>query len=852
VTPQGPTGAFLNLRGLGRERVLVLLNGRRTEPTTTQGYVDVNTFPDLLVKRVDIVTGGASAAYGSDAVAGVVNFVLDTDFKGLKLDAGTGISSRGDNASYKFRAAFGTSFGNDRFHLIASVDWFKSDGILNSDGRNWDSLHYNVIANPTFATDGRTAFLWRSGVTGTQFATGGVITAGALRGTQWLPGGVPAVFNYGTEVSAGTMVGGDGYWNPRGNILAPVKTTTLFSRLGYDATDDIKLWVEGGYSKTDSFYYGTAPSYSGTTAITIFRDNAFLDAATRARMVNANIQSFSLGRISPDWGRNQGVSNTELYRGAFGFDWKFAPGWQTNGSFDFGHTQSYLENANSPNQTKLFEALDAVVNPATGQIVCRSMLLAANASRGCAPLNPFGAGSASAAALAYAFERGFSTTTINQQNAEFTVRGSPFSTWAGEVQTAAGYGWRRYDARQEADALSLTPVEVVSNTRGVPASLVGKIGVFLTGNQGYQPLRAITVNEGFAEVQVPLARDVTLLRSLDVNGAVRFASYSTSGGAWTWKVGATWEPFEGLRFRGTRSRDLRAPNINELYAPGLASLGPINDPVKGTNNNIPIIQGGNPNLVPEVANTLTLGAVLRPAFFPGFSFSVDYYKIKIGNAIGVLTAQNIVNLCAGGNTAYCPLVNRLSDGTLVSVSNFALNQNDLIDRGVDIEANLVRQVGDVRISMRALASYLDTLATTDPFGNVDERAGVNGGEAVGTPHWQGALSVGFTWHDFTAFFQTRYIDSGLYSNQYVVGGRATNSIDYNYVPRVVYQDITLRQKLKAFSGDAEIYLTVNNVFDRDPPPAPSRIGAPASIIGTNPTLYDVVDRQFNFGIRFKF
>ena len=229
-------------------------------PTVQEGRVDVNTLPDLLVKRVDIVTGGASAAYGSDAVAGVVNFILDESFAGMKGDFGYGISSRGDNASYKARMAFGTPFADGKGHLVLSLDYLDSEGVLTTEGRDWDLAHYNVIANPTFATDGRTAFLWRSNVTGTAFATGGVITAGPLRGTQFLPGAVPAPFTYGTEVSAGTMVGGSGYWNSRGNVSTPLTNENIFSHVSYEVSDRVRVFAEGSYSESDSYFFGTAPS----------------------------------------------------------------------------------------------------------------------------------------------------------------------------------------------------------------------------------------------------------------------------------------------------------------------------------------------------------------------------------------------------------------------------------------------------------------------------------------------------------------------------------------------------------------------------------------------------------------
>ncbi len=857
VTPQGPTGAFLNLRGLGQSRVLTLFQGRRIVPTTISERIDVNTLPDLLIKRVDVLTGGASAAYGSDAVAGVVNFVLDEDFQGIKGDIGAGISSRSDNASRKARFAFGTELMGGRGHLTASVDYFDSDGVMNVDKRSWDLQHCNVIPNPTFATDGRTANLWRCGVTGI-FTTGGMINTGPLKGTQFLPGGVPATFKYGTEVSTSVMVGGDGYWNPRGNVATPLTNKNAFVHFAYDVSDDLRVFGEGSYSRSDSYFYGTSPSYVGTTGITIYNsndgnnsnDNAFLPAAIKTQM--GATTSFALSRIAPDWGRNEGVSDTDTYRGAFGLNWVLGD-WQVDGAVDAGKTHTRLENNHSPNQIKLFEALDSVIGP-NGQPICRSMLLASNASRGCVPFNPFGEGAASPAAIAYVFsDRGYSDIYLQQTSAEANVRGSPFSTWAGETAFATGLAWRRFQAEQISDPFSQTLIQQVPGSQGMPASLINKQGVFLTGNQNYQPKQSVSVKEAYVELQAPLARDLSFLHAADANVAYRYADYTTTGGVNAWKVGGSIEPIQSIRFRFTRSRDVRAPNINDLYSPGLPSLGTILDPLKGTNNNIPIYQGGNPDLVPEIANTITAGIVLRPAFLPQLSLSVDYYDIQIDNSIGnVGSAQNIVNYCYQGITVYCPLVTRLPDGTLSSVSNYAVNQNKVVDQGVDTELNYNTTIGSVKVGVRALASYLRSLATTDPFNTVSEQAGVNGGEATGTPHWQGSLGLTLGYRNVTAFVQERVIGSGIYSNQYVVGGRASNSIDSNHVDGATYTDLTLRYDFQAGAGNWQLYATINNLMDQDPPPSPSRTGLPASILGTNPTLYDVIGRQYNAGVRFSF
>jgi outer membrane receptor protein involved in Fe transport len=731
--------------------------------------------------------------------------------------------------------------------------------VLTTRKRDWDSEHCNIIVNPTFATDTRTAFLYRCGVTGTQFATGGVITNGpaSLRNTQFLAGGAPAPFNLGTEVSTATMVGGDGYWNPRGSISTPLENHNAFAHLKYDVSNNTNLWAEASYSTTRSYFYGTSPSFSGTGAFTIFNDNAFLPASIKTLMAAASpaVTSFTLGRISPDWGRNEGVSDLKTYRGAVGFNSDLGGSWNLDGSFDFGHTDGRLENNHSPNQTLLYEAIDAVVNPANGQIVCRSSLIAAGAGRGCVPLNPFGYGSASAGSLDYVFGTGgWSDTTIGQINGEVNLRGSPFALPAGDVSFATGYAWRRLTAEQVSDPLSQALVAVAPNTRGVPAGVIGKLGVFLTGSQSSQPEQTITVNEGYVEVQAPILRDLPLIEALDVNAAARYADYTTTGGVTSWKVGGTWALIDDIRFRATRSRDVRAPNISDLYAPPLGSLGPIINPWTGSNNNTPVYNGGNPNLKPEIAESTTAGVVLMPRFVPGLSLAVDYYKIEINNSIGGLNggAQTIVNLCFQGNQFYCPYVQRLADNTITGVSNAALNQNNQTNSGIDYEANFKTNVGAVGVNLRALVSWLDTSSTTDPFGRVTEAAGVTGGENGGNTKWQGAVSSTFTYGAWTAFVQERFIASGIYSSNYIVGGRDTQSIDRNFVDGVKYTDVTLRYKRPMAGGSWEAYGTINNLLDQDPPLAPSRIGAPASIIGTNPTLFDVIGRQFNVGIRFNY
>lgn len=852
LNSQNSTGAFLNLRGLGQSRTLVLLDGRRTPPTTPEGRTDINTYPQLLTKRVDIVTGGASAAYGSDAVSGVVNFIVDTTFTGLKADVNYGISGYNDNQSVNMSLAFGRKFAGDRGHVVVSVDYSNSLGIDLGDNRAWTQQNINIIPNPTFATDGRTANLWRSGVTSAQLSEGGVIYAGPLRGTQFLPGGVTAPFVFGSEASGGTMIGGSGIWSPRQSFITPIKTLTTYGHVSFDVTPDFSTFVEASTSSTRSEFNATMPNWSGTTAFTIFNNNAYLPADIRTRL--GTTPSFTMGRLSTDFGPPNASSDTKSWRVAGGFSYKFGSDWTIQGSVDSGRTRAILGNTNIVNQTKLFNAVDAVVNPANGQIVCRSELTAPN---GCVPINLFGKGSPSQAALNYILgDAARSEATIQQTAGALSIRGQIGSTWAGPIRIGGGLDYRRITAEQDSDPFSSGLVQQFPGQRGLPASLVNKFGVFPVGNLFSLPRVQQVVKEVFVETLVPLANDSPIAGNMDLNAAYRYADYDTSGGVSSWKVGLTWQPIDAIRLRGTRSRDVRAPTLNDLYSPMTSSLGTLRDPVTGANNPIPGITVGNPNLVPELANTLTAGIVVQPAFIPGFSLSVDWYDIKVKGAIGNLNRLRIVEACAAGQTLYCQFVDRLPNGTLVSTTVSPQNLNSLRNRGVDVELNYRTGLSGVgipgEVRLRGLVAYLANLTTVDAFGTTIEQAGVNGGEAAGTPHWQGSTSLTYTLNDFTLFVQERIIGSGIYSNNYVVGGRTSNSIDFNSVAGRAYTDITAKYKFKARGGQFEAYMTVNNLFDNDPPASPTRVGTPVSILGTNPTLYDIVGRYFTFGLRTTF
>jgi outer membrane receptor protein involved in Fe transport len=349
-----------------------------------------------------------------------------------------------------------------------------------------------------------------------------------------------------------------------------------------------------------------------------------------------------------------------------------------------------------------------------------------------------------------------------------------------------------------------------------------------------QPLAgAYTVKEAFAEVVVPLLRDVPLIKSLEFNGAVRLSDYSSIGSITTWKVGLNHQVTNDLRLRATRSRDIRAPNLSDLFAPSQLLIGPIQDPVTGQTVSVNQFVSGNPNLGAERADTTTVGAIYRPSWISGLNLSVDYYAIKIEGVIVALGGQPIVDRCKQGNTALCALITR-TNGVITRIDRPSFNLNVLETSGVDVE--LAYTTGPIseslpgRLRFRLLANYVDKLITDDGVTRLDN-VGDLGTTQAGVPRWRGSLSAAYVSDTTSANARVRYVHSGLFDH--------TRNIDANEIGREVYVDLGVEQSLDSrHPGKVVLYGNVRNLFDNDPPNNPS------------PVHYDIVGRYMTVGVRF--
>ncbi len=818
-------------------------------PDASLGAVDAAQIPEALIQRVDVVTGGASAAYGSDAVAGVVNFILNDKFEGLKANAQGGISEYGDAANYKFDVTGGQSFMNGHLHVVASVLHDVDYGVGTAENRDWTSRATGAITNPNFSSalpvsPNNTTQIVVTAPYSSVAALGGLITNTALKGTTFSPSGQAVPFQYGNDLSAAFMQGGGGYNESQLLTLQPYqRRDQFFIHTTYDFSDSLSGYIQLMGSQ-NNVKYNSLPTFElSSTAFTIFPNNAFLPQSLQTYLTaHPTITSFTVGRESPDIAIPYMDAMTNSGTATAGLDGKFWDTWAYHFYGQVGKDYDSYKTHDDPISDRLYQAADAVVNPANGQITCQTSLT--NPTNGCVPLDIFGNGAPSPAALKYVTGTALEFVNLEEDIADVSVSGDLFDLPGGAASLAFGGTYRKEGFRQTTDAQS-QEIRTGAGIPGYPAGLVNTLGGYERTNP--QPAAGgYEVYEGFAETELPLLKDMPWANSLSVNAAARYVDYSLSGGVVPWKVGTVYEPVTGLRFRASRSTDIRAPNLGELYQGSSQGTSIVQDPQNG-GQTFSVLTGavGNTALKPEIANTLTFGTVFEPQFLPGLTASVDYYSINVHDAIATLNAQQELNFCQDGSSQQCGFINRNPSGTLSRILLPYFNAADRLVKGVDMEASYDQDMADIspdlggHLRLRLLTSYLGQF-TTDIIGAPPlQYAGDI--ENNSTPKWNGLVSATYITGPYHVFFQERMVGGGHFDNTNDNG----LGISPNVLGNVWYSDATLSYDI---TDQLQGFVTVNNLFDRDPPPNPSYL-IDSSSFG-NRTLYDLIGRTFTLGVHY--
>lgn len=870
--------AQLNLRNVGATRTLVLMDGRRVPPASFTNIVDADVIPQLLIERVDVVTGGVSAVYGSDAVSGVVNFITNKNFNGIRAVASAGISEYGDGASQNLGIAAGTEFAGGRGHIEASYEFRNDDGVLRRSDRPWFTRPTVVASVVSSATTGTLApgvttqvvtpttpigtagsasnpWLLIENTTLANFPFGGRIiacgTGCGVTGQYFATDGVLSPFVNGLITGTnGVQVGGAGGYNDN-SLKSAQRSHQAFARLDYDLTDDIQAWLLGSFNYKRNSFFG---DYVSLQTVTMNRDNPYI-AAYRAQIP---AQTFTFSRTFAQDSRFNGIPKTSQYMFAGGLSGSFGE-WDWNVAYTRGQSKLETLLGNNVDNQRLAAALDVV--SVNGVPTCYAATQAATAAAysNCVPLNVFGPTSASAAAIDYVLEDTNYIARTNQDDVIADISGSPFTLPAGPVTVALSGEWRKQTFRSESDA---TPTQYADCTNirynCTPRNVTTGAGTILYRQTfGASPLIQQSVWEAAFEANIPILKDAPIARELSVNGAVRYTSYQTVGDYWTWKLGADWKITDDLRARGTISRDIRAPTLNDLFAPTNVVIVNNQDLLTNTTNQLPSVNLSNSDLTAEIGKTWTAGLVYKPSYVPGLSFAVDYYNIEIQNAITTVQGFQAViqqGCYTGGIALYCDLIVRNTGGAVTEWRVRPYNISVVKTYGVDFEANYAGSLGGRPFLLRGLAAWQPHIRYIQPGTTTLDQGGVAFGPTglIASPEWRltGIASFQPT-EGFKVDFMYRW------RNRLKVSGNPVDNFVAGSGTIAPYGQASLNLSWRPFdSGPAEqseFFLNIQNLFDKNPPIAnqtntgngPGGFGG--FVVGDDP-----VGRYWTAGVRVKF
>jgi iron complex outermembrane recepter protein len=874
VNSAGGSGVLTaNLRGLGATRTLTLVNGRRFIPANGAGSVDLATIPNALVKRVDVITGGASAVYGSDAITGAVNFVLRDDFEGLEFSSQFGRSSEGDGKSTNYDLMFGTNLGEGRGNLTMFVSRSTRDPVF-MQNRDFSRVPLNANLGPSGSGNipGGRASLSAAQIASLNVGQGaGVLPVGP-------EGCTTPVNSIRFDANGRVMRHCDPetlYNYAAGNyLLRPLERWQLSTLGHYEITDNIEAYVDLHYALAKNEFQQAADSLSivtGTNSyfeVLNYATNPVLSPDVRALFVN-NPQIFDpMGtgnaRISGGIARRVdelGLRNFAFERATIGstagLRGSFAVGdhtwqWDVFGQYQRSRTDENVRNTMSPARLQLG------LNSTTvgGQVVCVTQF------PGCVPVNPFGLASISPAAAAFISPARSSSDQFERTVVGASLAGEFLDLPGGPISAAIGVEYRDDNYTFMPGATDLAR-EYGTASRGITAG-------------------RFDVSEAFAEVRIPILADKPGADVLAIEGAVRYSDYSNFGSVNTWRAGLEWGPLEWLRFRGAYNVAIRAPGINELFAPVGSGFSPGNDPCAAirspseavrdfcVSQGVPAaerntfvqaalgfnqISGGNPALGEETSETMTVGAVLRLPFLERFNLAVDYYEIEVDDAVATMNAQTTLDVChqlLDANSEPCLAITRLAgSGQIFEVRASNSNIGSLSVSGVDLTVDYTFDLPGAlaiggkgaELGLALQTGWLFERESQIIGSAVIDCAGFFGSctaqGAGGSPDFKAQFLTSFTSGPLSLRMQARYLD-GLKPLPAIAASTPVVADDVTYVDFAG----TFR-----FGEKFELYGGIDNAFNEEPPLLTSSWGGDAN---TDVTMYDVVGRRYFMGLRARF
>ncbi|MFC3551663.1 TonB-dependent receptor domain-containing protein [Lysobacter cavernae] len=870
VTGWDAGAAFVNLRNLGTNRSLTLIDGkRRVSSSARSSAVDIGTIPLGMIERVDIVTGGAAAVYGADAVTGAVNIITKKDIEETTLSATKSLSERGDSGEFNASISTGFKFADDRGRFTIGGTYTKTDPLYMSDRYDWTQQPFN-LANPanTGTSDGIpdniTLYDYRQHYYAYEpnFWLAGDKKRYMLQSDGSVRAMVHDTFYGNGPAQFATGGGGDGrnltdHYQFRGGE----ESASVLGLVDFYFTDSYRGAGWFNYAKTDydgDFYPWRddtrATFFGGAGGAKAYLDNPFLPDSIRAVMEEKGLTSLSIDRTYGNFPVRDEVHHRRTFTvgGELGGDLTDYIGWSA--FVQYGKVEDHAIEGNVPWKSHWLAARDVI--EVDGQPVCRDV--AARAA-GCVPLNIFSTSAPSQSLLDYVLNDRDEYRTTTQKLAGAQINGSAFELPAGDMNFAAGIEYRKDTLKNTDDPLALSGELVYGGGPGARSQLDV----------------ASDVSEVFAEVMLPVLADVSFAKRLDLELAYRYSDYSTVGGTDAWKAGLIWEPVQGFAVRGVRSRSVRTPNFGELYEPIFTSTtaGSISDPCmvgsyyatatraancKALGVPEPIVDpkigphittGGNPELAPETSDSLTVGFVWQPSFLENFDLTVDYWDIEIADVVTQLSYTTILNLCVdlpSIDNPYCAAVGRnltpgvptqqhgvlLPAGAALWVKAQQDNISRLYARGIDVSARYRVDVGPGRLGFQFAGTYLlEHVTETTP--------GIEAGDVISdgaysNPHVRASLTTTYDVGKFGVALLSRFLGHGRAN----VNAISNEQYDDNTVPSRTYHDLSARY---SFDNGQTLSFGVSNLFDTKPP----YMGFGEPGIYANSQVYDLVGRAYN-------
>ncbi|GKW52981.1 TonB-dependent receptor [Pseudoalteromonas sp. NCCP-2140] len=817
---------ILDLRNMGTARTLVLVDGKRhvSSSAGTQS-VDTNTIPSSWVERVEIITGGASAVYGADAVTGVVNFILKKNIEGLSVSVTKGASELSDYKNVKATFSYGTNFDNDRGNVAFAVEYSGQD-TLNALDHPWTDGSYSSLRNPAQTEENKDDPNFPDRIYTPNAGYYAINNAGVFASSNgyvnsFNPDGSLRELYIGDRVDGLSCADCDSFNLAQFNEIQPeFERYNVNFKVNYDVAEDMNAYFEAKYVNSEGESIGQPAFFFFNPNNSIKIDNPYLDSSVKDLMEQEGVSSIMVNRMMTDLGRRIENNTRETTRFVAGLRGTVFNDWELDASVVHGQTD--LERINGANMimANYYNALDAV-DDGEGNVVCRSEEARAE---GCVPVNIMGFGAPSQEAIDYINTVSTGTSEITQTVVTASLANSAiYELPAGYVGFAAGVEYRKEESETKE-----------------PDNAVGTFFNALGEDKG-----DFDVNEIYFEASIPLLADLPLVQDLVLDTAVRYADYSTIGDATSWKVGLDWTVNDQLRVRATQSEALRAPNIGEIFGAPSQTFYNVDDPCLADNlddlqnsevrrancaalgvpagfesdydsQTLEGLVSGNKDVKGEESTSTTIGLVYQPSFLENSVVTIDYWKIELEDAITTIASQEILDRCVdaegGINNQYCNLITRDSSSHEITlIQNSVLNVSGQEASGVDFELGYDFDALDGDFSTRLIGTYLierKEFPFQDQPEDYIEYAGT-----TGEAKWQANLTISYKRDGFFATFDTRYLDEvSLYTDQELEDNPNPNSL--MKFGSYVISDATVGYNFESGFG---VKVGVDNIFNRELP-----------------------------------